>query len=150
MAYSLGDLETEITQKIEEQKQIGCGRINADWVAHAVMEAHQNIEGDDRDFHLVCSFRTVRETTRRVMGKYRKNEISIDPQMTMDGFEYLQTHYVVTDSSGDQVMVHVFQMTYQELTEKAEEHEASAKAHAQHARELYRLRDQKFASINAA
>ena len=150
MSYSLNDLETEIVQRIEEEKESGNSRINADWVAHAVMEAHQNIEGADRDFHLVCSFRTVRETTRRVMGKYRKNEISIDPQMTMDGFEYLQTHYVVADMSGDQVMVHVFQMTYEELTAKAEEHEASAKAHAQHARELYRLRDQKFAATEAA
>jgi hypothetical protein len=150
MSYSLADLENEIIEKIEEQKQIGAGRINADWVAHAVMESHQDIEGSDRDFHIVCSFRTVRETTRRVMGKYRKTEISIDPQMTLEGFEYLQTHYVVTDTNGDQVMVHVAAMTYEELTSKAQEHEASAKAHAAHANEIYRFRDQKYGERAAA
>ena len=150
MSYSLNDLEQEIVRKIEEQKTEQSARINADWVAHAVMKDHADIAGADREFHVVCTFRTVRETTRRVMGKYRKNEVSVDPQMTMEGFEYLQTHYVVADKNGDQVMVHVLSMTFEELIAKAEEHEASANAHSRHAREIRRMAAKLFPSREAA
>ena len=150
MAYSLNDLEIEIIQKIEREKDNGNERIHADWVAHAVMADHPRIEGEDKEFYTVCSYRTVRETTRKVMGKYRKNEIPEEFQMTMEGFEHLQVYYVVTqiDSDGDktQVQVHISAMTYDELTAKAKEHEAFAKSHLSHSREIYRFRDEKFFS----
>lgn len=145
--YSLQDLETEIINLIERQKYEGARIIPADWVAQAVMASHPSISGDDSDFYTVCSYRTVRETTRRVMSKYRKNEIETS-QVTLDGFEMLQTHYVIAhkDQHGEdaQVMKHVDEMTYDELTAKAIEHERVGLAHLKHRDELYRFRDSKF------
>jgi hypothetical protein len=151
MAYSLSDLEKEIISTIEQEKASGNERIPADWVAHAVMAAHPRITGDDKDFYTVCSYRTVREATRKVMGEYRKGEIQLDTQMTMEGFEFLQTYYVIAgpkdeDGQSSQVQVHVDAMSYEELTAKAVEHDAFAKGHARHRDEIYRFRDSKFAA----
>jgi hypothetical protein len=147
--YTQNDLMREITQKIESEKESGAATIVADWVAHSVMDSHSDIDGADKDFHITCSYKTVRDAVRRVMGNFQKNEIAADPQMTMEGFEYLQTHYVI-DRGGDQVMAHVMSMTYEELTAKAEEHGRQKKAAAKHEQELYRLRDRLFPERAAA
>lgn len=154
MSYSLTDLEKEIIAKIEAEKGAGNERIVADWVAHAVIADHPNMFGEDREFYAVCTYRTVRESTRRVMSKYRKNEIPDELQMTLEGFEYLQTYYVLTakgeDGEETQVQVHVSAMTYEELTAKAEEHARAARAHDKHAEEIYRFRDAKFSATSHA
>jgi len=155
MSYSLSDLESEIVDTIERERSAGNPGIPADWVAHAVMASHPHITGEDKDFYTVCSYRTVRETTRRVMSKYQKGEAQTDTQMTMEGFEFLQTYYVVTgpkgeDGNGIQVMVHVDAMTYEQLTEKALEHDAFARGHGRHRDEIYRFRDSKFGDVSAA
>jgi hypothetical protein len=150
MSYSLSDLEKEIIKTIEAEKLAGNDRIPADWVAHAVMAAHPRITGEDKDFYTVCSYRTVRESTRKVMSDYRKGEAKHDTQMTMEGFEFLQTYYVIAgqkdeDGQSAQVQVHVNSMTFDELTLKAMEHDSFARGHARHRDEIYRFRDAKFA-----
>jgi hypothetical protein len=148
MPYSLADLEIEITNVIEHQKASGNARIPADWVAHAVMAAHPRIGGEDKDFYTICSYRTVRETTRRVMSKYRNGETAGTEQTSLEGFDFLQKYYVVTekDDDGDdqQVQLHVDVMTYEQLTAKALEHHAVGVAHLKHRDEIYRFRDAKF------
>ena len=152
MPYSLSDLEQEITDTIEREKDSGNGAIPADWVAHAVMAAHPQISGEDKDFYTVCSYRTVREATRRVMSKYGRGELE-SPQATLDGFEFLQTHYVVSDTGVDgdviQTMKHIDMLTYEELTAKAVEHEAVGMSHLKHRDEIYRFRDSKFKDMAA-
>ena len=148
MTYSLADLEVEIISVIEREKDAGNVRIPADWVAHAIMAAHPRIVGEDKDFYTICSYRTVREATRRAMSKYRNGEVTEVEQTSLEGFQHLQKYYVITekDEDGDdqQVQVHVDTMTYEQLTAKALEHHAAGVAHLKHRDEIYRFRDAKF------
>ena len=152
MPYTLSELEREIVAKIEAEKSSGNRAIVADWVAQSVMSEHRHIVGDDSDFHTCCSYRTVRETTRKVMSAYQKGEVKDAAQATLDGFEYLQTHYVITRDTGkhaQQMMVAITELTYEELTAKAGEHYAMQKAHGKHGDEIIRFRDDKFRSLAA-
>jgi len=152
MPYTLTELEREIVAKIELEKASGNQEIVADWVAHSVMAEHREIVGDDSEFHTCCSYRTVRETTRKVMSAYQKGEVKDASQTTLDGFEYLQTHYVITRDIGkhaQQMMVAITALTYDELTVKAGEHYAMQKAHGKHGDEIIRFRDDKFRFLAA-
>jgi hypothetical protein len=84
------------------------------------------------------------------MSKYKKGEAQPDGQLTMEGFEYLQTYYVIENNEKDgeksQSMIHIEQMSYEQLTQKALEHDAFQKAHGRHRDEIYRFRDAKFES----
>lgn len=147
--YSLADLTKEVTDKIESAKASGHTEIVADWIAHSVISDHPDLSGDDTDFYQICSYRTVRETTRAVMGAYDKNELKDSAQQILEGFTKLQTHYVVSRMK-KQCMVHVDAMTFEELKAKANEHYAMQIGHGIHGDEIMRFANDKFNGLQAS
>jgi hypothetical protein len=138
--YKISDLEGEILEKLDVLEALHPDQdIPASWIAQAVMADHGlRAEADPDGFHHCCSFRTVREYTRRVISQYDgKPTLTPDAQIVMPGYERLQTHYVV-DRGGEQTMVRVDRLTSQERRNKAAELRAMGAGCYQHAEELDR------------
>jgi len=138
--YKISELEGEILDKLDElQRKFPDQDIPALWIANSVMSDHGLIaEADPDGFHHTCSFRTVREYTRRVVSRYDGSPTATpDPQIVLPGFERLQTHYLI-DRDGEQTMVRVDRLSSAERRAKAAELRAMGAGCYQHAEELDR------------
>lgn len=137
MAYSMSDLEVEVSKKIDEKMTLGV-RAPANWIAQEVMSDHPDVQGIDADFHTCCSFQAVRDCVRRVVKRYAPQAtVEANRQIVLPGFERLQTHYLI-ERNDEQEIVPVQLCTDDELLEKAKEYDAMAIGCSLHAAEIRR------------
>ena len=139
MSYET-QLRAEIHQKIDESIKANT-RIVASWITHEICEDHRcglSEIGVDSDYWQWCGYRTTREYVRRCISK-RINDIpeDDDPQLKLDGFDHVQTHYLVK-RGGEDIGVPIEEMTIDEIASKASHYKAMGAACFDHADELLR------------
>lgn len=137
MAYSGIDLITEIRKLIDEKLE--CGEtVQAAWIATEVTSRHENIDGEDADFHFFCTGHYVRQQVRRALKHYDCSvDKASDPQLVLPGYECLQRAYAVTREE-QQVIVPIDNLSDPEIEAKAAELENMAAGALKHADELRR------------
>ena len=140
--------EKELTAEVAELVRRGLleGRtVQTSWLANAVISRHELIEGDDKDFYVLCAWSHVRVIVRQVLRRYKAEpEAKTDPQIVMPGFERLQRGYLV-DREKESVLVPTDQLTDAELNAKANEYGRMAEGCRLHALELRRYMMQRAA-----
>lgn len=135
--YSDNDLFTEVRQVIDRALATGL-EAPAKWVAQTVLSNHVGIEGEDKDFFVVCANHHVRDTVRAALRRFKPEAgAETDPQLVMPGFDRLQKAYLV-ERHDEQVVVPIDQLTDAEIDAKAVEYERMAKGCMRHAEELRR------------
>lgn len=135
--YSLNDLKTEISAKINWLRENNGPELHPSWIAKAVMDDHSDVTGQDAEFHTCCSYALVRkEVTQQI------NKCEVDPtvsQLTLEGFDHLQ-HYYVVKRGEERLAVRVDNLTDEELDEKAGEYDTMGRACMDHADEIRRYK----------
>ena len=144
--YSLKELDGEISQACDEL--VTNGQTPKSWVTEYVMKAHSQVFGVDADMALCCMRETVASHVNKHFSKLKAAEEG-KPQMPLPGFERLQRRYVITRDN-QQTIVSVYDMTDEELEEKAEEMQAMAKGCLKHADELRRFIKQRVERVERA
>lgn len=140
--YKLADLTREI-EEIVAPLVAGGSRLNRDWIVQQVMAAHEDIDGEDSDFHRCVSRAKVQDHVRQHINRYQpKAEVAPDRQLILQGFERLQTHYAFEDGT-IQVAIPIHEMTDAQIEAKEVELMAMGAGCYQHADELRRYRLQR-------
>lgn len=125
-----------------ERKMRSHEAIRANWVAHSIINSHSGglIEGDHKDFWNHCGYHTVRDLVRRCINQKLEgsvDESAQDKQLVMEGFDHLQTYYMV-ERDGEQTGVPVEHLTEEEVLIKAAHYRSMGAACYAHADELHR------------
>ncbi len=116
-------------------EKLGNGEIvGVKWLANEMIQRKPDIQGDDCDFYIGCAHGHLSRIIKKVIGKYEPTEAH-DEQLTLDGFERLQTGYPV-ERDGERVLVPTPQCTDEELLTRASEHREMARGNMRHAQEL--------------
>jgi len=140
--YSFSDAQREIVAKIQWLIENNGSVLHPEFIAHAVVGDHPDVNGEDADFYKCCSFAKIRDEVRQQVNRMKiateKQEGS--EQLVMPGFDYLQQRYFV-DRDNEPCIVRIEEMTDDELEAKAQEREAMGRACFAHADELRRYRD---------
>lgn len=143
--YTMADLSREIAQEMES-RIFKRETLNRDWIVQAILAKHSDVAGDDVDFHLCASRKTVENAVRQQINRFDvKAEVTPDRQLVLDGFERLQRYYAF-EERGVQVAVPVEDMTDAQLEAKEVELMAMGAGCYQHADEIRRYRDQRRAA----
>lgn len=141
MAYNLGDLQSEIEHKIESLKAKRPAQMPPDWITHAILADHPDVEGADADFYRCCSHVTVRKLVREQLNRTDAAAATAkSPQLVLEGFEHLQHYYMVTRKR-EQISVRIDLCTDEEIEAKIREYESMGRACLSHADELRRYLD---------
>lgn len=144
----------EVREMISEALAAG-QQPEAQRLVHGLLERHNKIEGEDKDFHTLAAYhfgqRIVKLALRRGRATPEGDDDEPRPfgQMVLPGYEYLQEAYLVA-RDGLQRLVAVQDMTDEELDSKAEEHRRLSKGNEQHAEELIRYKAERKRPTSAA
>lgn len=104
----------------------------------AVISRHEQVEGEDKDFYLLCAWGHVRVVVRQVLRRYKgEPEVELDQQIVMPGFKRLQRGYLV-ERGKESMLVPTDQLKNEELDAKAKEYDQMAEGCRLHALELRR------------
>jgi hypothetical protein len=125
---------------VMQQVQDEVGRPDVLLITQRVLQNHPSISGPDRDFYICCAYRAVRHEVRERANQFPSGPRVHPSQITLEGFEHLQSFYQVSRPNGI-ATVAIDEMTDDELEEKAREYEAMGRACMEHADELRRYRD---------
>lgn len=137
--YSQTQLQAEISAKIELLKRENAAHLSPVWITQAVMADHADIHGEDANFHLCCSRLAVRKEATRSVNK-TESPVDPNPQLTLEGFDYLQKYYVV--GKGDErVGVRIDLLSDAQLDQKADEYAAMGNTCFAHAAEIRRYKE---------
>lgn len=112
------------------------------FIAHAICAAHAHglVDDDQALFWQHCGYREVRrEVTRCINGRAGDGAKTEGIQMILPGYEYVQTHYVVTRANED-IGVPVGDMTDAEIDSKITLYRTMARSCQAHADELARYK----------
>lgn len=137
--YTLKDLDNEIAEKVVWLEENNGAELHKDWLIQAVLKDHTAVHGDDSDMAICCMRDTVSNKVRAYFNKI-KASADLDPQMLLPGFKHLQKRYSI-ERKKQRVIVEIHNMTFDELTEKADEYYAMSKGAAEHGDEIIRYRD---------
>lgn len=120
----------------------------ADWLVHAIVGGHDEIEGPDAEWHAVTAFMAIRSEVRHSLHlcaespprMRRAAGQDFDDEAQGELFDRLQPAYLV--KRGKQMwLVPLSKMTDEELTAKADEYDRFGRGAMQHANQLRRYRD---------
>ena len=131
------ELVAEVAELVE--RGLSEGRtVQAASLVGAVISRHERIEGEDKDFYLICAWSHVRVVVRQILRRY-KGEPAAEPdqQIVMPGFQRLQRGYLVERGKGS-MLVPTKQLRNDELEARAEEYGRMAEGCNLHALELRR------------
>lgn len=126
MNYSTEQLTGEVEQLFNES--VASGRsIHVDWLANAVIAQHQSVEGDDKDFYVLCAWAHVKTAIRNIVRKSKPTDTGLSdiPQLILPGFDRLQTHYHI-ERDGEICVIRIDELTDEEIEYKITEYEAMA------------------------
>jgi hypothetical protein len=120
---------------------------DATWIAHAICKAHEKglASNGEAEFWRHCGYAEARDRVRRAIGERAAPEKPEDEaapesrQYVLPGFEHMRTHYVV-ERDGERVGVFVYNMTEDELAQRAAFYRSMGAACYAHADELDRFR----------
>lgn len=150
MEYSQEQLTNEVQSMFDEF--VAAGRsIHVDWLANTVMDKHRDVHGTDKDFYVLCAWHHVKTSIRQVVRKSKPNEesgLSSIPQLSLPGFERIQTHYHV-ERDGEICLIRIDELSDQEIELKVEEYERMAEGCRLHAAELRRYKAQRRHELGA-
>jgi len=129
-------LTGEISAKVEKYASMKM-TMNPAVIAREICEDHAHELADDSEFWEVCGFQF---TKQNVANYLRKNFDNQDKQaetnqLVIEGFEYLQSHYIV-EKDGDPEAVHISDLTYDQIKFISNRMKRKAKGLLIHAREL--------------
>ncbi len=141
---TIGDLFNEVRDFVEKKLHQGLV-VRTQFLALEIMGKHPLGDGSDTDFYQLCAVETLRVQCRKVLSSFKvSTELpDEDEQMILPGYERLQWGYMLVREK-ESVVVPTDQITYAELTAKADEYYKAAKGQEEHAEELLRYRDEKF------
>lgn len=112
------------------------------WLVHSVVQAHQQIEGGDKDFYVCCAYGHVATCVRKALRLEKETEMQDNEELLLPGFKRLHRRYSV-ERGGEQRVVPVDAMTPRELRAKAQEYVGQARGLNEHADELIRYATQR-------
>lgn len=139
MSFTLADLNREIDAVVEGAVARRDAVLHPAWLTQAVMARHPDISGGDADFAVCAAQAYVRNEVRLRLNRYKlRPEEAAEKQMLLPGFERLQLYYLVS-RGGEQVAVHVEQLTPEEGAAKLAELRAMREGLDVHIRELARF-----------
>lgn len=126
------------------------GRVwKATWIAHEVCENHKDELIGEAEFSRYNIYENVRSEVTRTINKFAGDKpVKEDNQLTLEGFDFVQTHYVVTRNNED-IGVPVYQMEPAEIDAKVSLYRKMGDACHAHADELVRFKDQQFPNSEA-
>lgn len=141
--YKISHLTKEIRAIIDSRIQRN-DPVKPDWVTKEILDAHQEISGDDSDFYFCLAREAIRDQVRKQINRFRltpEQALVVDKQIVLPGFERLQRAYLI-EINGDQIAIPIEKMTDAQLQTKITELEAMGDGCYQHATELKRYRDE--------
>lgn len=115
-----------------------------EWLVQAILSHHEDINGSDVDWYLLCARGHLVTTVRKMLRPYTSDAEHIDdPQIVLPGFIRLQKGYIV-ERDGDRVLVKTQRgrITPAELRQKAKEYRRIGTGCYEHANELDRLAEE--------
>jgi len=132
------ELEREVRETVNEKLATG-ESVPAQWLVHAIMAAHGDINGDDADFAVLCSHAHVRRTVREVLRDDFSTKEEDESQTSFPGeaFGGLQHAYLVHDGD-ERMVVPIEKMSAAQCWEKVAELEQMAKGCIRHSEAMRR------------
>jgi hypothetical protein len=146
--YSFTDLQREIGAKIESLVEQHGSELHPDWITHAILSDHPDVQGVDADFYTCCSRVSIRKEVREQINKIDSPDSKTNKQLSLDGFEHLQQFYVVRRDN-EQVAVRIDNLTDTEIDLKAREYDSMGRTLLQHSDELLRYKELRRAETRA-
>jgi hypothetical protein len=147
----------EAALNIEIDKELDrLGELKQEWranfVAHAICQKHTEglAEGEHKDFWLHCGYDKTRAAVTRRINKRAgiKTDEGDEAQPRLPGYEHMHPYYVVR-RNGDDVGVHVDEMTDEEIDKKIASIERMGRSNFDHAREFKRYKRERAAARKA-
>lgn len=141
--YSFPDAQRELSAKIQWLIDNNGAVLHPRFIAHAVIDDHPDVNGEDVDFYKIVTFEKLRDEVRQQINRMKvktEEEQESSAQLVMPGFDYLQHRYFVP-RDGETCIVKIEDMTDEEIEAKAKEREAMGRACFAHADELRRYRE---------
>lgn len=147
--YSMKQIREELRAEISRQMEVRNDEIEPAWVAQAVLVAHSEIDGDDKDFYLCAARQAIQHEARQIVNALDKGDVIGPEQLVMEGFNYLQRYYVV-ERDGRRPAIAIDQCSREELEAKEREHFTRSETEAEHAREIRRYIEIRFGAHDVA
>jgi hypothetical protein len=135
-------IEKMVSDKIQNGQPVAMS-----WVTQEIIEAHNDIEGPDTEFYIVCARHYISDQVKRQIKKYEPSDSASDAQLIMEGFEHLQKAYPV-ERDDERVIMPIDMMTDEEVEKRAEEYKAMAAGCLNHAKELIQYLEQRNPALN--
>lgn len=147
----------ETTLNVEIDKELDrLGLLKQVWrptfVTHAICSVHLKglADGEHKDFWLHCGYEKTRAAvTRRINRRAADIIEETDAQPLLPGYEHLHAYYLVR-RNGDDIAVHVDDMTDDEIDQKIARIEKMGKSCFSHAKEFKRFKRERKALRGAA
>ncbi|MBN3756040.1 hypothetical protein G3N95_24070 [Paraburkholderia sp. Tr-20389] len=134
--FNANDLNCEIDEVIEAT----VGKKPPDWITEVVMQRHNQPDGEDRDFYLVCARGYVRSMVGKRLGRAKLSTAIVpDEQLVLPGFTRVQKEYLI-EEEGVTVSIPIDDMTDEQIAEKEAELTVMGTGCFEHAAELQRYR----------
>lgn len=147
MSYE-SELNREINAELDRLQEAKL-EWRAQFVAHSICTRHVDglVDGDHKDFWRHCGYEKVRDAVRRRINKRagdkRQSEIE-DLQYRLPGYDHVHEYYVVK-RNGDDIGVHVNNLTDVEIDQKSELYRDFGRSNFSHADELQRFKRERSA-----
>lgn len=142
MNYSITDLTNEINEIVNAIPDT----VPSDprWISQTVINRHPDIQGSDKDFYLLTSFKGIRKEVTTAINKFKLDpENEREPkqlEFLMPGYKRVQRKYLV-EIDGEQIAVPVADLTDDQIELKIKELESMSFGCIEHADELRRYRN---------
>jgi hypothetical protein len=131
---------SQLASDIEQVMQSMEGRLHPEWITQAVCDLHKDVHGADAIFWTVTGRAEIRERVRSAINRFKlKATVEPDRQIVLEGFERLQTHYLVQED-GEQVAIPIEEMTDKQWDWKEREFALMSQGISQHLAEIRRYR----------
>lgn len=122
----------------------------ATWITHEICENHKHELSGDAEFSRFNIYENVRGEVTKTINKFAGDKpAKEDNQLPLEGFDYVQSHYVIT-RDGEDVGLPVYQMEADEIDAKVSLYRKMGNTCHAHADELVRFKDQQFPNSEVA
>lgn len=137
-------LTAEISDKVDKYVNLGI-TLNPSIIANEICQDHAHKIVDDDEFIRVCVYGYVRQNVGKYLLKRFDNpdRQAETNQIVIEGFEYLQTHYIV-EIEGEKVAEHISILSEDQLLTIEDRMTKNINGLTKHRNELKRFREKKF------
>jgi hypothetical protein len=133
--YSEKDLKEEVHIIINEMLADG-QRVPQNYVISSIMANHEQIEGKDKDFYVICARNHIRKVVFDVLRTYDVSETNEDNlQFTFPGMKHLMSAYRIQDK-GESIVVPLLKLTHEERVAKRDQLYKLAESTKEHGDEM--------------